>query len=97
MKSSQTNLFAIGTLLVSLLGLCSLPLLSVVVQYMDSINGFSTGAGFYPNSSQYIFEWPLIILFIYFCSTALISIAVIVVKAIRKRKSHPTFNVQSEE
>lgn len=67
MKNSPLNILAIKTILLSIFGLSTLPFLSIIVQYIDSIIGFSSGNGYYTNSSAYIFERPLIYIVIILC------------------------------
>ena len=42
------------------MGLSTLPFLSIIVQYIDSITGFSSGNGYHTNHMDYIFESPLV-------------------------------------
>ena len=51
MKDSPLNILAIKTILLSIFGLSVLPFLSVIIQYIDSITNFSSGSGYYANSS----------------------------------------------
>lgn len=67
MKKLKYNILAIKTIMLSVFGLCSLPLLATVVQYIDSVVGFSTGQGYHTESSSYIFESPLIYILVILC------------------------------
>ena len=60
MKDFSWKIFAIKTIIFSLWGLSTLPFLSIIVQYIDSITGFSSGNGYHTNHMDYIFESPLV-------------------------------------
>ena len=45
MKDFSWKIFAIKTIIFSIWGLSTLPFLSIIVQYIDSITGFSSGNG----------------------------------------------------
>ena len=49
------------------MGLSTLPFLSIIVQYIDSITGFSSGNGYHANHMDYIFESPLVYMGVVFC------------------------------
>ena len=49
MKDFSWKIFAIKTIIFSLWGLSTLPFLSIIVQYIDSITGFSSGNGYHTN------------------------------------------------
>lgn len=66
-KKLDYNILAIKTIMLSVFGLYSLPLLATVVQYIDSVVGFSTGQGYHTESSRYIFESPLIYIWVILC------------------------------
>lgn len=67
MKKLDYNILAVKTIMLSVFGLCSLPLLATVVQYIDSVVGFSDGQGYHTESSRYIFETPLVYILIILC------------------------------
>ena len=74
MNDSSLKVLAIKTILVSTFGISTLPLLSVIVQYIDSITGFSSGGGYYTNSIDYIFHSPLVFIVIILCINIILSI-----------------------
>ena len=75
MNDSSLKILAVKTILVSAFGVSTLPLLSVIVQYIDSITGFSSGAGYYTNSMDYIFCSPLVFILMILCMNIILSIA----------------------
>lgn len=85
MKDSSYRILAIKTGIFSVFGLCVLPLLALIVQYIDSVIGFSNGNGYYTDSSRYIFESPLIYLLIFFSLNVVISIGFLIFKKTKKR------------
>lgn len=60
MKDSPLNILAIKVIFFSVFGLSTLPFLSIIVQYIDSITEVSYGNGYFTNSMDYIFEYPLV-------------------------------------
>ena len=74
MKSSPLSIIAIKTILLSLFGLCTLPFLAIIVQYIDSVTGFSKGQGYHTESSAYIFETPLIFILVVLCINILLGV-----------------------
>lgn len=60
MKDSKFSYLAIKTIIFSVFGLSTLPYLAVVLQYIDSVTGFSQGNGYYSDSSVYLAHAPLI-------------------------------------
>lgn len=74
MNDSSLKVLAIKTILVSTFGVSTLPLLSVIVPYIDSITGFSSGGGYYANSIDYIFHSPLVFIVIILCINIILSI-----------------------
>lgn len=73
MKSSEFNVIAVKTIIKSIVGLCTMPFLAVVMQYIDSVTGFSTGQGYHTDSNRYIFENPLVYIFAVLCINILCS------------------------
>ena len=67
MKDFSWKIFAIKTIIFSIWGLSTLPFLSIIVQYIDSITGFSSGNGYHTNHMDYIFESPLVYMGVVFC------------------------------
>lgn len=60
MKDSKFSYLAIKTIIFSVFGLSTLPFLAVVLQYIDSVTGFSGGNGSHTDSSVYLAHAPLI-------------------------------------
>lgn len=60
MKDSRFSYLAIKTIIFSVFGLSTLPYLAVVLQYIDSVTGFSGGNGYHADSSVYLAHAPLI-------------------------------------
>lgn len=86
MKSSL-KIIAIKTIIKSVFGLCTLPLLAVIVQYIDSVIGFSRGQGYYSNSSTYIFSAPLIYILKVLCINILLSVVYLILEYVRERNA----------
>ena len=86
MKSSL-KIIAIKTIIKSIFGLCTLPLLAVIVQYIDSVTGFSRGQGYYSNSSTYIFSAPLIYILMILCINILLSVVYLIIEYVRERNA----------
>ena len=66
MKDSSMKVLMIKIVFFCVFGLCSLPFLAVIAQYLDMNTGFSQGRGFHTNSLQYVMERPLIYMLIFF-------------------------------
>lgn len=60
MKDSSMSILATKTILLSIFGLSIVPFLAIILQYIDSIIGFSNSNGYYTNSNVYISKGPLI-------------------------------------
>lgn len=75
MKDSPLNILAIKTIIFSIFGLSTLPFLSVIVQYIDSITGFSSGNGYHTNNMDYIFENPLVYMVAVLCINIILGLA----------------------
>lgn len=60
MKDSKFSYLAIKTIIFSVFGLSALPFLAVVLQYIDSVTGFSGGNGYHADSIVYLAHAPLI-------------------------------------
>lgn len=86
MKSSL-KIIAIKTIIKSVFGLCTLPLLAVIVQYIDSVTGVSRGQGYYSNSSTYIFSAPLIYILMILCINILLSVVYLILEYVRERNA----------
>ena len=86
MKSSL-KIIAIKTIIKSVFGLCTLPLLAVIVQYIDSVTGFSRGQGYYTDSSTYIFANPLICILIILCVNIFVSVVYLIYAHVRENNT----------
>lgn len=86
MKSSL-KIIAIKTIIKSVFWLCTLPLLAVIVQYIDSVTGFSRGQGYYSNSGTYIFSSPLIYILMILCINILLSVVYLILEYVRERNA----------
>jgi hypothetical protein len=84
MKDSL-KILAVKLIFRSVFGLCSLPFLSIIAQYVDSVTGFSSGNGYYTNSSAYIFKSPLVFIFAILCINIIVSI-VCLITSLRSEK-----------
>ena len=78
MKDFSWKIFAIKTIIFSLWGLSTLPFLSIIVQYIDSITGFSSGNGYHTNHMDYIFESPLVYMGVVLCINIILAIAYLI-------------------
>ena len=76
----------IKLLFLSAFGLCSLPFLSVILQFLDMKTGFGHGYGFHTNSLYYITESPLVFLLCYFIVCILIGVLYFLRLNFRKKK-----------
>ena len=59
-------------------GLSTLPFLSIIVQYIDSITGFSSGNGYLTNNMDYLFKSPLIYIGGFFVFSIILAIIYLV-------------------
>ena len=57
MKDFHLKILAIIMIIFGIFGLSTLPFLSIIVQYIDSITGFSSGNGYLTNNMDYLFEY----------------------------------------
>ena len=62
MKDFHLKILAIIMIIFGIFGLSTLPFLSIIVQYIDSITGFSSGNGYLTNNMDYLFKVLLFIL-----------------------------------
>jgi len=67
MRNSPYCVIAVKTIILSIFGLSTLPFWAVVVQFIDSVTGFSSGQGYHSASQRYIFESPLIYILVVLC------------------------------
>lgn len=66
MKDFHLKILAIIMIIFGIFGLSTLPFLSIIVQYIDSITGFSSGNGYLTNNMDYLLKVLLFIL-VAFC------------------------------
>ena len=78
MKDFSWKIFAIKTIIFSIWGLSTLPFLSIIVQYIDSITGFSSGNGYHTNHMDYLFKSPLIYIGGFFVFSIILAIIYLV-------------------
>lgn len=78
MKDSPLNILAIKLIIFSIFGLSTLPFLSIIVQYIDSITGFSSGNGYHTNNMDYIFENPLVYIGVILCINVILGIVYLI-------------------
>ena len=78
MKDFSWKIFAIKTIIFSIWGLSTLPFLSIIVQYIDSITGFSSGNGYLTNNMDYLFKSPLIYIGGFFVFSIILAIIYLV-------------------
>lgn len=62
MKDFHLKILAIIMIIFGIFGLSTLPFLSIIVQYIDSITGFSSGNGYLTNNMDYLLKVLLFIL-----------------------------------
>lgn len=86
LKDSAYKVIAVKTIIKSIVGLCAMPLLGVVMQYIDSVTGFSSGQGYHTDSSVYIFEKPLVYLFAILCICIIGAVLYLVSSCIREKR-----------
>ena len=75
MRNSPYCVIAVKTIILSIFGLSTLPFWAVVVQFIDSVTGFSSGQGYHSASRRYIFESPLIYILVVLCINVVTGIA----------------------
>ena len=75
MKDFHLKILAIIMIIFGIFGLSTLPFLSIIVQYIDSITGFSSGNGYHTNHMDYIFESPLVYMGVILCINIILAIA----------------------
>lgn len=69
---------AIIMIIFGIFGLSTLPFLSIIVQYIDSITGFSSGNGYLTNNMDYLFKSPLIYIGGFFVFSIILAIIYLV-------------------
>ena len=78
MKDFHLKILAIIMIIFGIFGLSTLPFLSIIVQYIDSITGFSSGNGYHTNHMDYIFESPLVYMGVILCINIILAIAYLI-------------------
>lgn len=86
MKDFSLKIFAIKTIIFSIFGLSTLPFFSIIVQYIDSITGFSSGRGYHTNNMDYIFESPLVYIGVILCINIILSIIYLIYSFLKANK-----------
>ena len=69
---------AVSSFFFGIFGLSTLPFLSIIVQYIDSITGFSSGNGYLTNNMDYLFKSPLIYIGGFFVFSIILAIIYLV-------------------
>lgn len=87
MKDSW-NMLAVKTIIFSAAGLCTLPFLSVIVQYIDSMTGFSAGRGYYADSMMYIVRNPLVYILVVLCVNILCAVMYLICSALKSKREN---------
>ena len=78
MKDFHLKILAIIMIIFGIFGLSTLPFLSIIVQYIDSITGFSSGNGYLINNMDYLFKSPLIYIDGFFVFSIILAIIYLV-------------------
>ena len=78
MKDLHLKILAIIMIIFGIFGLSTLPFLSIIVQYIDSITGFSSGNGYLTNNMDYLFKSPLIYIGGFFVFSIILAIIYLV-------------------
>lgn len=78
MKDFHLKILAIIMIIFGIFGLSTLPFLSIIVQYIDSITGFSSGNGYLTNNMDYLFKSPLIYIGGFFVFSIILAIIYLV-------------------
>ena len=87
MKHMDFSVLAVGTILLSIFGLCLLPFLCFGDQYIDSVTGFSTGSGYLSDPMQDLTRFPLVFLPAILCADLVLAVDCLVWQ--RGRRSRP--------
>ena len=74
----QLKILALIMIIFGIFGLSTLPFLSIIVQYIDSITGFSSGNGYLTNNMDYLFKSPLIYIGGFFVFSIILAIIYLV-------------------
>lgn len=86
MKDSPLKVLAFKTIILSILGLNTLPFLSIIVQYIDSVTGFSLGNGYYTNNIDYIFKSPLVYIGVVLCINIVLAMIYLIYCYIKEKR-----------
>lgn len=74
----KAKIIAIKLMIFCIFGISTLPLIAVILQFIDSFTNFSGGRGYYTNYWRYLLEDPLIFILIAFCAGILGSVLLFV-------------------
>ena len=86
MKDSPLKVLAFKTIFLSILGLNTLPFLSIIVQYIDSVTGFSLGSGYHTNNIDYIFKSPLVYIGVVLCINIVLAMIYLIHCYLKKKR-----------
>lgn len=70
----KAKIIAIKVMIFCIFGISTLPLIAVILQFIDSFTNFTGGRGYYTNYWRYLLESPLIFILIVFCTGILGSV-----------------------
>jgi len=73
MKHMDFSVLTVGTILLSVFGLCLLPFLCAI-QYIDSVTGFSMGSGYLSEPMQDLTRFPLVFLPALLCADLVLAV-----------------------
>ncbi|MDD6690710.1 MAG: hypothetical protein PUE63_02515 [Lachnospiraceae bacterium] len=74
MKHMDFSVLTVGTILLSVFGLCLLPFLCFGDQYIDSVTGFSMGSGYLRVPMQDLTRFPLVFLPAILCADLVLAV-----------------------
>ena len=96
MKDFHLKILAIIMIIFGIFGLSTLPFLSIIVQYIDSITGFSSGNGYLTNNMDYLFKSPLIYIGGFFVFSIILAIIYLVYSFFKANAvvEHPKINIK---
>lgn len=86
MKDSSLKILAIKIIIFSIFGLSTLPFLSIIVQYIDSITGFSSGNGYHTNNIVYIFQSPLVYIGGILCINIILAVVYLIYSFLKAKR-----------
>ena len=91
MKDFHLKILAIIMIIFGIFGLSTLPFLSIIVQYIDSITGFSSGNGYLTNNMDYLFKSPLIYIGGFFVFSIILAIIYLVYSFFKAKRGVLSF------